>query len=123
MAGIGGSAYWQPRSRRRPLRCGGVPAVDAKGGGASHPHQVYGSGESEVLALDGVSTAFERDRFTAIMGPSGSGKSTLMHILAGLDTPTEGSVKIDGIEITTLSDNDLTKLRRDHIGFVFQFFN
>jgi putative ABC transport system ATP-binding protein len=83
----------------------------------------YGEGDTTVTALDDVSVEIERDRLTAVMGPSGSGKSTLMHILAGLDTPTEGSVKIDGIEITTLSDNELTKLRRDHIGFVFQFFN
>jgi putative ABC transport system ATP-binding protein len=83
----------------------------------------YGEGDTAVTALDDVSVEIERDRLTAVMGPSGSGKSTLMHILAGLDKPTEGSVQIDGREITTLSDNDLTKLRRDHIGFVFQFFN
>jgi putative ABC transport system ATP-binding protein len=83
----------------------------------------YGAGDTTVTALNDVSVEIARDRLTAVMGPSGSGKSTLMHILAGLDTPTEGSVKIDGIEITTLSDNELTKLRRDHIGFVFQFFN
>ena len=83
----------------------------------------YGEGDTAVTALDDVSVEIERDRLTAVMGPSGSGKSTLMHILAGLDKPTEGSVQIDGREITTLSDNELTKLRRDHIGFVFQFFN
>jgi putative ABC transport system ATP-binding protein len=83
----------------------------------------YGAGDTAVTALDDVSVQIGRDRLTAVMGPSGSGKSTLMHILAGLDTPTEGSVTIDGTEITTLSDKDLTKLRRDHIGFVFQFFN
>ena len=70
-----------------------------------------------------VSTGFERGRFTAIMGPSGSGKSTLMHILAGLDTPTAGTVPLDGEEITSLDDGELTKLRRDKLGFVFQFFN
>ena len=83
----------------------------------------YGEGDTAVTALDDVSVEIERDRLTAVMGPSGSGKSTLMHILAGLDKPTEGSVQIDGREITALSDNELTKLRRDHIGFVFQFFN
>jgi putative ABC transport system ATP-binding protein len=83
----------------------------------------YGEGDAAVAALAGVSTAFERDRFTAIMGPSGSGKSTLMHILAGLDKPTSGSVELDGVEITTLDDGELTRLRRDKLGFVFQFFN
>jgi putative ABC transport system ATP-binding protein len=83
----------------------------------------YGEGDAAVDALAGVSTAFERDRFTAIMGPSGSGKSTLMHILAGLDKPTAGSVQLDGVEITSLDDGELTKLRRDKLGFVFQFFN
>jgi putative ABC transport system ATP-binding protein len=83
----------------------------------------YGEGDAAVDALAGVSTGFDRDRFTAIMGPSGSGKSTLMHILAGLDKPTSGSVTLDGVEITTLDDGDLTKLRRDKLGFVFQFFN
>jgi putative ABC transport system ATP-binding protein len=83
----------------------------------------YGEGDAAVDALAGVSTAFERDRFTAIMGPSGSGKSTLMHILAGLDKPTTGTVELDGVEITGLDDGELTKLRRDKLGFVFQFFN
>jgi putative ABC transport system ATP-binding protein len=83
----------------------------------------YGEGDAAVDALAGVSTAFERDRFTAIMGPSGSGKSTLMHILAGLDKPTSGSVQLDGVEITGLDDSKLTELRRDKLGFVFQFFN
>jgi putative ABC transport system ATP-binding protein len=83
----------------------------------------YGEGEAAVDALVGVSTGFERGRFTAIMGPSGSGKSTLMHILAGLDTPTSGTVTLDGQQITGLDDAALTKLRRDKLGFVFQFFN
>jgi putative ABC transport system ATP-binding protein len=83
----------------------------------------YGEGAAAVDALAGVSTGFERDRFTAIMGPSGSGKSTLMHILAGLDKPTSGTVTLDGVEITALDDAELTKLRRDKFGFVFQFFN
>ena len=83
----------------------------------------YGEGGAAVDALVDVSTGFERGRFTAIMGPSGSGKSTLMHILAGLDTPTAGSVLLDGEEITGLDDGALTKLRREKLGFVFQFFN
>ena len=83
----------------------------------------YGAGDTAVDALKGVSLAIPRGHLTAVMGPSGSGKSTLMHILAGLDKPSSGSVEIDGIELTTLKDNDLTKLRRRHIGFVFQFFN
>jgi putative ABC transport system ATP-binding protein len=83
----------------------------------------YGEGDTAVDALCGVSLDVPHGQLTAVMGPSGSGKSTLMHILAGLDRPTSGSVEIDGVEITTLKDNDLTKLRRTHIGFVFQFFN
>jgi putative ABC transport system ATP-binding protein len=83
----------------------------------------YGEGDTAVDALRGVSLDVERGKLTAVMGPSGSGKSTLMHILAGLDKPTSGTVAIDGTEVTTLGDTDLTKLRRKHIGFVFQFFN
>jgi len=83
----------------------------------------YGEGDTAVDALRGVSVEVARGQLTAVMGPSGSGKSTLMHILAGLDQPTSGTVAINGTEITSLSDNDLTKLRREHIGFVFQFFN
>jgi putative ABC transport system ATP-binding protein len=83
----------------------------------------YGQGQTCVDALRGVSVEVRKAELTAVMGPSGSGKSTLMHVLAGLDQPTTGSVEIDGVELTTLDDNDLTKLRRQHIGFVFQFFN
>jgi putative ABC transport system ATP-binding protein len=83
----------------------------------------YGEGDTAVDALRGVSVDIASARLTAVMGPSGSGKSTLMHILAGLDKPTSGSVSIEGTEITALGDNQLTKLRREHIGFVFQFFN
>src|SRR6187397_2245795 len=86
-------------------------------------HRRYGEGDAAVDALDGVTVSFERGRFSAIMGPSGSGKSTLMHILAGLDRPTSGTVDLDGVEITGLDDGDLTKLRRDKLGFIFQFFN
>src|SRR5262249_28535485 len=91
------------------------------GGGAGRRR--YGEGDTAVDALRGVSVDIAPGKATAVMGPSGSGKSTLMHILAGLDKPTSGSVGIAGTEITTLGDNDLTKLRREHIGFVFQFFN
>jgi putative ABC transport system ATP-binding protein len=83
----------------------------------------YGKGDAAVDALRGVSLEVARGKLTAVMGPSGSGKSTLMHILAGLDTPNSGTVSIDGTDITTLGDTELTKLRRQHIGFVFQFFN
>jgi putative ABC transport system ATP-binding protein len=83
----------------------------------------FGVGDAAVDALRGVNVEIERGKLTAVMGPSGSGKSTLMHILAGLDKPTEGSVDIQGTDITSLNDDDLTRLRRDHIGFVFQFFN
>jgi putative ABC transport system ATP-binding protein len=83
----------------------------------------YGEGDTAVEALRGCSIDVRRGELTAVMGPSGSGKSTLMHILAGLDRPTTGEVSIEGIEIAKLNDNDLTKLRREHIGFIFQFFN
>ncbi len=85
--------------------------------------KVYGKGEAEVRALDGVTVEFESGRFTTIMGPSGSGKSTLMHSLAGLDTLTSGTVWIGDTELGTLNDRKLTQLRRDHLGFVFQSFN
>ncbi len=85
--------------------------------------KIYGEGDSEVRALDGVSVSFPKGQLAAVMGPSGSGKSTLMHILAGLDHPTSGSVLVDGTELAGLNDQKLTLLRRDKIGFVFQFFN
>jgi putative ABC transport system ATP-binding protein len=83
----------------------------------------YGTGDTAVDALRGVSVDIAPGRLTAVMGPSGSGKSTLMHILAGLDKPTSGDVSVAGVDITGLDDTELTRLRRDHIGFIFQFFN
>src|SRR4051812_37253212 len=85
--------------------------------------RVFGAGEAEVHALRGVSLDVPAGQFTAIMGPSGSGKSTLMHLLAGLDRPTGGTVHIGGEDIGRMSDAQLTKLRRRHVGFVFQAFN
>ncbi len=85
--------------------------------------KVYGTHSTEVRALDGVTVAFETARFSAIMGPSGSGKSTLLHCIAGLDTLTSGKAFIGDVDLSTLDDNDLTILRRDRVGFIFQAFN
>jgi putative ABC transport system ATP-binding protein len=85
--------------------------------------KVYGSGDTAVRALDDVTVELPESRYTAIMGPSGSGKSTLMHCLAGLDTLTSGKVYIGDVDLTTLNDKELTRLRRDSVGFVFQTFN
>ena len=90
---------------------------------AWHASKIYGSGETEVRALDDITVEFERSRFTAIMGPSGSGKSTLMHCVAGLDTLTGGQVFIGDTDLSTLAEKELTHLRRDRIGFIFQSFN
>ncbi len=92
-----------------------VSAVDLR--------RVYGEGETAVVALAGATVAFPRGGYTAVMGPSGSGKSTLMHLLAGLDRPTAGTVAIGGTELGSLDDTKLTRLRRDQVGFVFQAFN
>jgi putative ABC transport system ATP-binding protein len=91
--------------------------------GAAHATKVYGEGDTAVRALDDVSVEFPAERFTAIMGPSGSGKSTLMHCVAGLDTLTSGQVFVEGVDLGELSERQLTRLRRDRIGFVFQAFN
>ena len=85
--------------------------------------KVYGKGEAQVRALDGVTVDLHRGEFTAIMGPSGSGKSTLMHLLAALDTPTSGDAVVDGTSLGRLKDKELTTLRRERVGFVFQSFN
>ena len=85
--------------------------------------KIYGSGETQVVALDHVTVDFEHRQFTAIMGPSGSGKSTLLHCLAGLDTLTSGAVFVGEVDVSKLKDRELTQLRRDKIGFVFQAYN
>ena len=99
------------------------PATDGAVVVAHEVTRTYGEGETAVDALRGVSLDIARGRLTAVMGPSGSGKSTLMHILAGLDQPSSGTVTIEDTDISKLSDSDLTKLRREHVGFIFQFFN
>ncbi len=102
----------QPSTALRTAAAGAVDAI-----------KTYGSGDSEVRALDGVTTSFESGRFTAIMGPSGSGKSTLLHCLAGLDSLTSGSVYIGETFLAALNDKQLTQLRRDQVGFIFQAYN
>jgi putative ABC transport system ATP-binding protein len=97
------------------------PAVAAAG--TIDAVKIYGKDESEVRALDGVTVQFGRGVFTAIMGPSGSGKSTLMHCQAGLDRLTSGRVLIGDVDLATLSDKELTRLRRDKVGFIFQAYN
>ncbi len=97
-----------------------MPTITAATSGLT---KVYGSGDTQVVALDQVSITFKEGEFTAIMGPSGCGKSTLMHCAAGLDSPTSGSVRIGTTELSTLNDRRLTQLRRDRIGFIFQAFN
>jgi putative ABC transport system ATP-binding protein len=100
-----------------------TPTTTAAAARATGVTKSYGSGDARVLALDDVTVTIESGKFTAIMGPSGSGKSTLLHVLAGLDRPTEGKIHIGGAEITTMNDRELTLLRRDRIGFIFQAFN
>ena len=101
-----------------PTRAGAAVAARA-----TDLSKVYGQGETRVVALDSVSVEFRKARFTAIMGPSGSGKSTLMHCMAGLDTISSGSARIGDVELGSLNDKQLTRLRRDKIGFIFQAFN
>jgi putative ABC transport system ATP-binding protein len=98
-------------------------AVETQAARALNLSKVYGTGAASVRALDDVSVSFERGRFTAVMGPSGSGKSTLMQCMAGLDRPTSGTAYVGGEDIGRLDDAGLTRLRRDRIGFVFQYFN
>jgi putative ABC transport system ATP-binding protein len=100
------------------------PTVDSKlAARVVHASKIYGKGESAVYALDDVTVDFERSRYTAIMGPSGSGKSTLMHCAAGLDSLTSGQCFIGDVELSQLKEKDLTLLRRDNVGFVFQSYN
>lgn len=102
----------------QPVPSQAMPAIECRG-----LVKTYGEGSAMVHAVGGVNAAFGVGEFTAIMGPSGSGKSTLMHLLAGLDVPTQGEVRIEGTVIGGLHDRDLTRLRRDRLGFVFQSFN
>ncbi|MFI0903545.1 ABC transporter ATP-binding protein [Streptomyces sioyaensis] len=99
------------------------PRTAAVAARATDLSKVYGQGETRVVALDSVSVEFGRARFTAIMGPSGSGKSTLMHCMAGLDRISAGSARIGEVELGSLNDRQLTRLRRDKVGFIFQAFN
>ncbi len=97
-----------------------APAIAALARGAT---KIYGEGDTQVIALDSVDVSFEAGKFTAIMGPSGSGKSTLMHCMAGLDQLTSGAVAVGGTDISGASEKQLTQLRRDRLGFIFQAFN
>ncbi|MEV0279129.1 ABC transporter ATP-binding protein [Streptomyces sp. NPDC050610] len=114
-----------PRSAPFPTSTAvpGAAAPDGVAARATELSKVYGQGETQVVALDAVSVEFRRAEFTAIMGPSGSGKSTLMHCMAGLDSLSSGSARIGDVELASLGDRQLTRLRRDRVGFVFQAFN
>ena len=102
-----------------------TPAAPSTGAVATATNlsKIYGSGETRVVALDDVDVAFGRGEFTAIMGPSGSGKATLLHCMAGLDSPTSGQIVVDGLDISHMSQRELTRVRRTRIGFVFQAYN
>ncbi len=103
-----------------------LESIDSQVKIAAHTEDVvktYGQGDAKVVALDHVSVEFEKGRFTAVMGPSGSGKSTLMHCAAGLDKPSAGRVFIGSVDIAKLNDRELTRMRRDNVGFIFQAFN
>jgi putative ABC transport system ATP-binding protein len=100
-----------------------APSTDLVAARIENGVKVYGSGQAQVTALNGVTEEFPTGRFTAIMGPSGSGKSTLLHCLAGLDTLTSGTVSVGGVELGSLSDKELTHLRREKVGFIFQAYN
>jgi putative ABC transport system ATP-binding protein len=113
----------RPRRFGRPASEDGASENGKPIVACSDVHRRFGEGQAAVDALRGVTIEFPKGQLTGIVGPSGSGKSTLMHILAGLDRPTAGSVWIDGTDITKLDDKHLTELRRDKLGFVFQFFN
>jgi putative ABC transport system ATP-binding protein len=121
------AAPGRPRTTERTSVTTSAPgapsAVDVAAASATHLTKVYGAGDTRVVALDDVSVVLAKGEFTAIMGPSGSGKSTLMHCLAGLDAPTSGEIRIGSVEISRLGDKELTRLRRDAVGFVFQSFN
>ena len=99
------------------------PRSDIPAAHAADLRKTYGSGQATVHALAGITVTFDRAKFTAVMGPSGSGKSTLMHCMAGLDRPTSGQTYVGDLDIAALDDTDLTQMRRDRIGFVFQSFN
>jgi putative ABC transport system ATP-binding protein len=100
-----------------------TPATTTRAARAVHASKIYGSGDTEVRALDSIDVEFEHRKFSAIMGPSGSGKSTLLHCLAGLDTLTDGHVFLGELEISALSEKQLTRVRRDRLGFIFQTYN
>lgn len=117
------SAPESRRDRRTTLPPGRLPEGTDVVATARGLEKIYGHGSTKVVALGGVNVDFERGSFTAIMGPSGSGKSTLMHNMAGLDTPTAGDIVVDGMEISKMNQRQLTRVRRDHIGFVFQAYN
>ena len=101
----------------------GAPVPTEPAASATNLTKIYGEGDTQVVALDSVSVEFARGQYTAIMGPSGSGKSTLMHLCAGLDQATSGQAFVAGTELNQLSDGQLTRLRRDQVGFIFQAFN
>src|SRR4029079_5309879 len=118
------SAHKAGRWRANPWIGGdGLATATQLAARAVEVRKVYGTGDASVEALRGISLDLAAGEWTAIMGPSGSGKSTLLHVLAGLDTPTDGKVFIGDVDLTTLSDKQLTQLRRDRVGFVFQAFN
>jgi putative ABC transport system ATP-binding protein len=122
-SGLGSASGGLPTSRAAADTTPGTTAGIAVAAETRDAVKAYGTGEATVRALDGVTVAFDRGRFTAIMGPSGSGKSTLLHCLAGLDTLTSGDVRLGDRSLTGLKDKDLTLLRRDRMGFIFQAFN